>query len=668
MSGIFGIWCFDGRPMQLALLQQAASHLRHRGPDDEGYLLVNIRSKCVTQCGGKGTDSRLDLSILDQSSSEDFDLALAFRRLSILDLSPAGHQPMANSNERFWIVLNGEIYNYLGLRAELAGYGYEFHTRTDTEVVLAAYQQWGPDCLQRFNGMWALLIVDLDRGQLFASRDRFGIKPLYYWCDPGKMLAFASEIKAFSVLSGFRPVLNPQRAYDYLAQSLTDHTDETLFEGVYQLRGGERVLLPLDQPSTHRRLPVERWWDLPEEPITDITLEGAAGELKDLLMDSVRLRLRADVPVGSCLSGGIDSSSIVCTVNMLLKKENAEDLQHTVSSCFDIDQYDERRFIHEVVKATQTDAHYTFPGAEGLWQTLDSLIWHQDEPFESTSVYAQWEVLKLAATLGLKVMLDGQGADEQLAGYNTGYHGVHLASVLFSGQWNKVLQEMSAYRRVRGYSWPLSVLRLANVILPGSIRTPIRAAFGKPLVPRWLNRSRLETLGVIPGDPRLAETNAGTTLLKRFSRDQLTRTNLPRLLRWEDRNSMAHSVEARVPFLDYRLVSFVYNLPDEYKISGAISKCVLRRAMTGLVPDTVLQRVDKMGFVTPEQIWIKDTLREQFRHELERGMMDTNGLPKPAAVLSLYDKALNERNQSTATLWRIFNFCYWVQKFNVTVP
>ena len=267
---------------------------------------------------------------------------MGHRRLSILDISPYGHQPLCDSSSRYWIVFNGEVYNYKEIRDELEALGHLFVSGTDTEVILNAYKQWGKDCLNHFNGMWAFIIFDTKNGNLFVSRDRFGVKPLYYWYSPEGFLAFASEIKEFTVLPGWKAKLNGSRAYDFLVSEagLANHTSETLFQDVYQLRGGEAVEVQVSTLST--KLPIYRWYDLKINKF-DITFEEAEKEFLELFQDAIRIRLRSDVPVGSCLSGGLDSSSIVCIVNDILKEEKLEEIQQTFSVCSDVEVFDERK-------------------------------------------------------------------------------------------------------------------------------------------------------------------------------------------------------------------------------------------------------------------------------------------------------------------------------------
>jgi len=484
--------------------------VRHRGPDDEGVACFRSTDATPAIHGGPDTPENAYTAVSPYApgrgpvETDGAHLVLTHRRLSILDLSASGHQPMCTPDRACWIVFNGEIYNYIELREELKALGHVFTTGSDTEVILAAYRQWGRECVSRFNGMFAFVLFDRVRRKLFAVRDRFGVKPLYYWIAPDGTVALASEIKQFTVLPGWRPRMNGQRVYDFINWALQDHTDETLFDGVYQLRGGEAVELEVGVDASRaahsgERLPVYRWYALHPRPFTG-SFEEAGSEFRRLLTDSVRLRLRADVPVGSCLSGGLDSSSIVCIMNDLLRAQDAHALQKTFSACATVKRFDERDYIDEVVRQTGTDAHYVYPSLDGLFQLNDRITRHQDEPFGSTSIYAQWHVFKLAAESSVTVMLDGQGADEQLAGYHN-YFSPRFGSLLREGRLLKLWQELQATKALHGYSLEWGMKQTFNNVLPEFLRQPLRRLAGKPgTVTPWLN---MEKLSAVSRDPFL---------------------------------------------------------------------------------------------------------------------------------------------------------------------
>ncbi len=332
--------------------------IRHRGPDDEGFVLFCSLDCEPEVCGGRDTPPDAYGRGPEFAPTRSIDgvempvtLVLGSRRLSILDLSPLGHQPMCTPDRRFWIVYNGEIYNHVELRRDLKALGHQFLSRSDTEVVLAAYASWGPACLDRFNGMWALAIYDRRRREVFLARDRFGVKPLYYWSAPDGTLCFGSEIKQFATFPGWRARVNPQPTYDFLAWGVADHTPETLFAGVRQLPPGHYATARISEGAVKSvAVEVTRWYSLRPADFAG-TLDDAAREFRERLTDSIRLRLRADVAVGSCLSGGLDSSSIVCLIAHLLREQGAAALQRTFSACAAVKRFDEREWIDEVIRA-----------------------------------------------------------------------------------------------------------------------------------------------------------------------------------------------------------------------------------------------------------------------------------------------------------------------------
>jgi asparagine synthase (glutamine-hydrolysing) len=585
--------------------------------------------------------------------------ALGHRRLSIIDLSSAGHQPMCTPDRRFWIVYNGEIYNFVELRTELELLGHSFISHSDTEVILAAYREWGEQCLGRFNGMFAFVLVDRDASRVFAARDRFGVKPLYLWRSPHGLVAMASEIKQFSTLPGWSPRVNGQRAYEFLNWGLLDHTEETLFNGVRQVRGGECLYCSLEQLSMSP--PIKRWYQVVPRSF-DLDMKSATEEFSALFTDAVRLRLRADVAIGSCLSGGLDSSSIVCIANRLLRSTGIASKQDTFSACAKIKQYDERDYIDIVVGQTGVHAHYVYPDLKELFETIDAITWHQDEPFGSTSLYAQWHVFKLAAAARVKVLLDGQGADELLAGYHA-FFAPHFATLLLTMCWHKLLREVNLARQLHGLSATGVARHVATALLPEQVRQPLRRLMGKSSSkPDWLNGERL---AIQFGDPSL-RYGLKTTSVNEMSYSLLTTTSVPMLLHWEDRNSMAHSIESRLPFLDFRLVEFLMGLPFEMKLSNATTKRVLREAMAGILPESIRMRMDKMGFVTPEEVWVRNEAPDLFRAELRKSIDAAQGILN-AKALDYLERVISGKDKFSFLLWRMISFGRWMDRFQVNV-
>jgi asparagine synthase (glutamine-hydrolysing) len=639
MCGIFAYLGLKNSRVDRETVERMSDSLKHRGPDDCGYAFFEIMGE------GRVVESRCPI---DQNELPSFNGLLAFghRRLSIIDLSEAGHQPMCNEKGNIWVIYNGEIYNYRELTKELVKKGHIFKSKTDTEIILHAYEQWDTECLNRFNGMWAFALWDGERKRLFCARDRFGIKPLYYFFS-NKQFILASEIKAILQDRRIERSPNHQRVYDYLAYGYLDHTHETFFKDIYQLRGGHYLILEM-LGANDFQLDIRPYWDLkPREcEIEDDFKE----RFYELLEDSIRLHMRSDVPVGTCLSGGIDSSSIVCLAKHFLNSN----VHKTFSSCFDEKKYDEREFINNVIEVTGSDPHYVFPKVEDMLQEIEDLVWHQDEPFGSTSIYAQWSVFKLAKSNQVKVILDGQGADELLAGYHP-YFGFYLSELARTFRFQKFIEEYMKIRSLYHYShsWILGHLMLCLSPLPWSRVIKNQVLLHKN---KWLNVY----------DHSVKEIEFQQKFKNIFF-DRLYQSlislTLPRLLHCEDRNSMAHSIEARVPFLDYRLVEFIFSLPMNQIIRNGMTKVILRETMEGIIPETVRTRLDKMGFVTPEDVWFKGALRDQVLEILgsksftERGYFDVEEVKK-----TFYRHCRGEINLSS-TIWRWVNLELWFRTF-----
>jgi asparagine synthase (glutamine-hydrolysing) len=548
MCGIAGIFHLNGGNVDSALLARMSERIRHRGPDGSGIRVEGP-------------------------------VGLAHRRLAIIDLTDAARQPMGNEDGTLWLVYNGEIYNFIELRGELAGRGHRFRSEGDAEVILHAYEEWGRDCLARFNGMWAFALWDSRRQELFCARDRFGIKPFYY-TRVGDTILFASEIKALLAHPGVGRRPDDALLLAFLAWGVIDHTEGTMFEGVRQLRPAHRITFSRPGGGTP-----ERYWDLAMNPLPGLPFpeedERAARAFRDLLTDAIRIHLRSDVPVGTCLSGGIDSSTLAMVINRLIRAESPRsigDRQKTFSIIFPDPRFNEEGFIDEVVAAAEVDARKGTVEPGEILRDLPRLLAMQDEPFGSLSIAAQFRVMELASR-SVKVVLDGQGGDEELGGY-LAYQGSYLAGLLRDLHLSTALHEMwGTSRHHRGF-------------LPDALRQ---------LLVRRERRALLR--GDIP--PVSRYTGSLDEVLKR----EILATNLPALLHWEDRNSMAFSIESRVPFLDHRVVEFLGALPLRQKIRDGVTKYILRKAIKGLVPESIRCRMDKMGFVTPEEVWMREGLR-----------------------------------------------------------
>ena len=584
MCGIFGILNLNGASVDVSLVAEAANAQRHRGPDDEGYVLINTRTETARACGGPETDPRLTLPPVINFRSEQFDLAFAFRRLSIQDLSPSGHQPMKSCDGRYWIVFNGEIYNYLELRAELLSLGAQFHTNSDTEVLLAAFQIWGESCLDRLNGMFTFAIWDMSTRTMFLARDRFGEKPLHYVYIPGRLFAFASEMKALWAAGVIDKEIDEETLALYKYYNQLDSGERTFFQGILRLSQAHCLRVTTDGLRTRR------YWDIdPRVTNEGGTDSGYAEKFRELFNDSVRLRLQAEVPVGASLSGGLDSSAIVFSMERF--RQNG-DPPKTFSARFDDPATDEGKWIELVAESTRVDAYDVWPTGEGLFEELRRLFWHQEEPFSSTSVYAQWTVMRLAKQRGVTVLLDGQGADETLAGYHS-YFEVIADDFMKSMNLSAYVTWRNECRRLHGVV-PGSPQRLLIQSMPRSFKDAVKSVRQK-----IAGGITLEPLR--PTYPSEFKEVSG---LRKLLWWNTTRQGLAELLRYADRNSMAHSREVRMPFLDHRLVEFVFTLPEACLHRQGWTKWILREAIKGIVPEPIRQRIDKLGYMPPQDRWL----------------------------------------------------------------
>jgi asparagine synthase (glutamine-hydrolysing) len=649
MCGIAGIYQPGGkvRPEEILGMTRA---IRHRGPDDEGYLLATVSTGEAVPWGGEDTPAGVYAAMfpfspkapLSQGESSAADLAFGHRRLSIIDLSPAGHQPMCDDEGRSWIVYNGEVYNYIEIRSELETLGHRFRTASDTEVILRAYREWGPACLGRLNGMWGLCIWDVPARKLFCARDRLGIKPFYYTLAGGRF-AFASEIGALLELRLPREA-DDGLLWDFLRYGLVEHTAGSCFAGLRKLAPGH--WLEVDASLSLRE---GCYWEvLPAEELqSDRPDSEWASRFRDLMESAVSLRLRSDVPVGSCLSGGLDSSSIVCLAARHLAAGGGGHRMQTFSACFEDRRFDEREYAAPVIDSTGAEPNLIFPSGEGLRAALERLLAHQGEPFAAPGVYSQWEVFRAARAKRVPVLLDGQGADEQLAGYR---------KFLYF-----YLQELWRRRRLgRLAREALFHVTSAEVLRTTSPSSGLRYLGGKlgfldPGKGLWA------TAQADPGRTR-PDFGLGGGLGGRFRKD-LSTFSLPALLRYEDRNSMAHSVESRLPFLDYRVVEFLATVPFAMKIRDGWTKYILRQALKGILPERVRRRKSKLGFSTPEDEWMRVSLKDL--------ALDAFAAPRaisrfvdPGVLMGSFEEFLNGRSRISSTVF--FRFLVaelWSRKF-----
>ncbi|MBS1946954.1 MAG: asparagine synthase (glutamine-hydrolyzing) [Bacteroidetes bacterium] len=538
--------------------------VNHRGPDDEGFYFGD-------------------------------NFSFGHRRLSIIDLSKAGHQPMQRGH--LWITYNGEIYNYIELREELKKLGCCFETATDTEVILAAYEQWGTGAFARFNGMWAFAIYDALNEEIICCRDHFGIKPFFFVQTDNWFLA-GSEIKQFTAFPDFKPMLNKEVAANFLAYGLLNYSEQTFFRGVMELQAGHYLRYNL----TGHKSKVLQWYDLDSASIkVGDDFETAKKTIRELFVESVRLRMRSDVTVGSCLSGGIDSSSIVSMVhaNQLANASFA-----TVTSCYNDPQYDEQQYSDAITDQTGFRPIKVFPNLDCLWDEghLDKMLYHQDQPFSTASHYSEFSVFKKAKEENIIVMLDGQGSDEYLCGYGE-FFNIRVHELLMELRFKKAWQLLCAKAKHRNVSFASQLKYFLQSAYFFKLAGFVKKCLGREdniwLQKEWRTLAR-------KGKGLFNEKN-----IRALSITEIVHSSIPYQLHSEDRNSMMFSIESRLPFLDHRLVEYIIGLPSSFKINEGYSKYIFREAMAEL-PGAIRWRKDKMGFVAPDEVWVlqnKDKVR-----------------------------------------------------------
>jgi len=576
-------------------LVRMTNAIKHRGPDDEGYLIIN-RNNDASCFGGNDTKVYSSESIIpylpkaninEANLGVDIKLALGFRRLSILDLSPTGHQPMSYMNGRYWIVFNGEIYNYLEIKEELHKNEYNFKSNTDTEVILAAYDYFGADCLNKFNGMWAFCIYDSVKREIFISRDRFGIKPLYYYEDEN-LLLFCSEIKQLIAFRELKIIPNITKVLNDFQRDTIEYTSETAFTNVHRFPKAHYLKIKIDQfknIENHFNL----FYDLPKgdenvnNRFSDNEAQRYSEEYYNLLEDAVKLRLRSDVEVGTCFSGGLDSSSVVHMVNNLLKKENKVSKQKTFSLVFstkDTKYCDESIFIDEMTESYSLNSYKIEPTLEDVIQEYESMIYAMDTPQHSTLMSYMF-TYKLVKSHGVTVTLDGQGADELQAGYL-----YYLINYFSNAKLRNVASAYSDFIKTQGSSKFIHLGLTFKVIDFLHLKSTISQVLRKK---------------GITNDPWLR-------LNKKLNED--FNYNLQTLFHYGDRGAMWNSVENRFPMMDYRLVEFWMRMPECYKVNNGYTKYVARLALNNRLPDSVVWRRDKKGWEMPQKEWIKKGLNK----------------------------------------------------------
>ena len=603
MCGISGIVNRNSQKIQDKEIQNMNDLISHRGPDDEGFFFQD-------------------------------NFAFGHRRLSILDLSSDGHQPMHYLGEKYTITYNGEVYNYLEIKEELVSCGYVFNSNTDTEVILAAYDKWGEECINKFNGMWAFALYDKPKNIIFCSRDRFGIKPFYYTEVDGKFI-FGSEIKQLLEFQEKRYV-NQRVLLDYLIIGYEEHRNETFFENIYKLEQSHNLIYDL---NTHN-YEIKRYYDIEiQEDTQKLSEEESIKIYREGLQESISLRLRSDVTVGTCLSGGLDSSSIASIASILYEKQT--DKQFTAIHAKSIEsKTDESMYAKEVAIHCHLDLKIVEPTTEDFLANIDEVIYTQEEPFGGPSIFMQYFVMKAAKKLECKVMLDGQGGDETLLGYEK-YYPAYLMS-------------LPLLDRIKGF---LMSSKNSKLTLKKLLSYFIYFTNAKVRIKRLKEKNsflKKSYLGLI--DNKIIEKSSQNYLnIFNLQYDEIYATKMPHLLKYEDKNSMRHSIETRLPFIDYKLLETALSINHEFKIKDGWTKNILRKVINDLLPNNIVWRKEKLGFEAPTDIWI-----EAISSEMKKQIGNSKIIEEIADKISF-------NTLDKVQKWKLFNIAKWEEIYNVEI-
>ena len=636
MCGITGIVKIspDHIPLDGSVITHMTNSLEHRGPNDMGLVCFSC------------SEVYLDDTKTPYFKDKKFEILFGHRRLSILDLSSDGKQPMADQTASVWLTFNGEIYNFIELRTELKSKGYIFKTSTDTEVIIYSYLEWGLGCFSRFNGMWALAIYDKRTGDVVLSRDRTGKKPLYYSKFKGNLI-FTSEIKAFKHIPEFQLRPNKRKVINYAAKHYryVDNDTESFFDGIYQVPKSSYMVVNKDG-SIH----TDKYWELSTKITNaDISDEEAVHQFKELFIDAVRLRLRSDVPLAMNLSGGLDSTSITCTA----AKELGVNVR-TFSGVTGGGRFDESEYIDAVVEEVGAEHTYFYPETSDLVPTISRMLANHDEPICTVTWYSLFQISEKISQAGIPVVLTGHGGDELLGGYWDHYH-QNLFDLKNNGHEDEYLNEKNAWLNNHSRD-PKEINEFAELI---STRYRDKKKeiehFSK-----YLDVINNDALDYICHQSPTGSYKDG--VLQRRLHLELLHETVPASLRAEDRNTMAFSVESRIPFLDYRLIEFAFSLPNKFKVRNGLGKWLLRESMKGILPEKVRTRKDKAGFVAPAAEWFRTKNKNDIYDLLQSDSLRRIGVFDQGIISKYFEEHITEKNDHHMILWNWINLAIWSQQ------
>ncbi len=640
MCGISGVFSLTEESINLNQLISMSKLIRHRGPDDEGFYLANDK-KQLFLAGQDSLEEIKSLYPIANSSYKGY-IGLGFRRLSILDLSASGHQPMQDSSTRYTIVFNGEIYNYLELREKLINKGYSFKSNTDTEVILSLYKEYQEKCFQMLNGMWAIAIWDNQLKELTLCRDRWGIKPLCYLKD-GQTIYFASEEKQFKALD---KILTPNynMIYRYLKLgSMVRYGEETFYQEIKCLKAAHYMKV------SKQGISIKRYYEMDFSKFETYqdSFTNACDEYQLKFQQAVALRMRSDVEVGSCLSGGLDSSAIVCTASKLTNNK-----LKTFSAYYDLSSaYDERKWMKIVNDHCQANSHYISPKVSDVLEDFTKITYQHDAPVIGSSPVSQYYVMKQAKQAGVTVVLDGQGSDEITAGYNHAFYR-YYADMIKNREFGSLTREFPEYLTKQQKGSALAKVAktmftlfkkessLYNYEIKHNVPDVFKSRYSKNIIS--------------------AVQDIKSSKLSNFQYNLLNNIFLQSLLHFEDRNSMSFSLESRVPFLDVNLVEFAYSLPSNYKIRASKGKLVHRYGLKSIVPEAIYNRKDKVNFSAPgESVWLRKEMKNSLQEVINSRFFTSSGefdTPKLGEIVHNY---LRGDNRHGSLVWKLYALGVW---------
>jgi asparagine synthase (glutamine-hydrolysing) len=619
--------------------------VRHRGPDDEGFVCINSTSNHYKIYSGSDSIDIIKNSEphINTAGFNNFNLILAHRRLSIIDLSENGHEPMTEESHKIWITYNGEIYNYIELREELKAFGHIFRTNTDTEVIIKAYLQWGTDCFNKFNGMWAFALWDGINKQLLLSRDRFGIKPLYYIIKKG-LFAFSSELKPLAYLLGDKVEINELKIPQFIIYGNRVNVENTYLKNIFSLLPSHYIIYKNGEIKTKKYYDIQR-------NILNIPEESLKSRMDDLFTESIKLRFRSDVKVGTCLSGGFDSSSIVAYSNKFLTQP-----LETFSAVWDDKKSDESQYIDLINTRFGCIENKIKPKSERFEKIFKDIHYYQEIPTEGPGLYPQWHVMKVAEKKA-KVLLNGQGGDEVFGGYFS--TGTLLRSLIKDKSFIKIIKNLGNYAEFFKQN---SMHSFINWIFPKTYRYFVQKNFSAQF--KIFNNDFIKDYKVRTYENSLEPVRNLGNYVNSMSYHFITSVTIPALLHYEDRASMAHSIESRVPFLDYRLVEFGLNLKPEYLIKKGISRPLFRSVVEEHLPEEITKRKDKLGYPTPFSEWIKSGLKEYVMCVLGSGNSDLyEYIDKDKVINNILKKHMSGETDYGWEIWRLLSLDEFIHLF-----